>query len=254
MKKLLAALVFAPFLALSSAWAQEGYPLDHAPDRSENLAALQSGAKLFVNYCLNCHAASAMRYNRLMDLGLTEDEIKQNLLFTGEKVGDLMRVAIAPKDAKDWFGAAPPDLSIIARAKSGEAGSGPDYIYTYLRTFYEDDARPTGWNNMAYPNSAMPHVLWQLQGTRQAVYVDKPNPHEPGKTEHEFEKFEQVRPGTLTPLEYDEAVADLTGFLTWMGEPARALRVRIGVVVLIFLSIAFVLAWRLNASYWKDVK
>jgi len=253
MKNLFAAvLLLIPLVALSPARAQEGYPLDHAPDVSNNLAALQSGAKLFVNYCLNCHAASAMRYNRLEDLGLTEDEIKKNLLFTGDKVGDLMRVAIQPKDAKEWFGAAPPDLSIIARAKESERGSGPDYIYTYLRTYYRDDARPTGWNNLAYPNSAMPHVLWQLQGTNVPEYVDKKD--EEGKPVHEFEKFDLVTPGKLSPLEYDQAVADITGFLNWMGEPARTARVRIGVAVLIFLALAFVLTWRLNAAYWKEIK
>lgn len=250
MKKLLAVLLLVPVIAWG---AEEGYPLDRAPDRMDNLAALQNGARLFVNYCLNCHSASSMRYNRLTDLGLTDDQIRKNLLFAGDKVGDLMRVSMAPKDAKDWFGAAPPDLSVIARAKSSEHGTGPDYIYTYLRTYYRDDARPTGWNNMAYPNSAMPHVLWQLQGTREAMYVDKKDEHT-GKPVHEFEKFEQVVPGTLTPLQYDEAVADLTGFLAWMAEPAQETRKRIGVWVLLFLGVAFILTWRLNASYWKDVK
>lgn len=256
MKKLLAALLFVPLLIAPAAGraAEGGYPLDHAPDRITNIAALQNGAKLFVNYCLNCHSASSMRYNRLTDIGLTDDQIKKNLLFTGEKVGDLMRVAMTAHDAKEWFGAAPPDLSVIARAKSSEAGSGADYIYTYLRTYYQDDTRPTGWNNLAYPNSAMPHVLWQLQGTRKAVYVDKPDPHEHGKTIHEFEKFEQVTPGTMKPLEYDEAVADLTAFLSWMAEPAQETRKRIGVWVLLFLAVAFVLTWRLNAAYWKHVK
>ena len=171
MKKLLAALLLLPLLTSWSASAEEGFALDHAPNLMNDQAALQSGAKLFVNYCLNCHSASSMRYSRLHDLGLTEDQIKQNLLFTGDKVGELMRVAMTSKDAKEWFGAAPPDLSVIARAKSGERGSGADYIYTYLRTYYQDDARPTGWNNLAYPNTAMPHILWQLQGTRDAVYV-----------------------------------------------------------------------------------
>lgn len=252
MKTLFAALLSAVLLVPLAGTAQEGHRLDHAPDRMDNLAALQNGAKLFVNYCLNCHGASSMRYNRLEDLGLTEAQIKKNLLFTSDKVGDLMRVALNAKDAKEWFGAVPPDLSVIARAKAGEMGSGPDYVYTYLRTYFRDDARPTGWNNLAYPNSAMPHVLWQLQGTRDAVYADKKDEH--GKVEHEFEKFEQVTPGTMTPLEYDEAVADLTGFLTWMAEPAQETRKRIGVWVLLFLGIVFVLTWRLNATYWKDIK
>ncbi len=249
MKKLFAILLLVPLLA----WAEEGgYRLDRAPNLMTDQAALQSGAKLFVNYCLNCHSASSMRYSRLADLGLSEDEIKKNLLFTSDKVGDLMRVAMTSKDAKEWFGAAPPDLSVIARAKSGEQGTGADYIYSYLRTYYRDDARPTGWNNLAYPNSAMPHVLWQLQGTRDPVYANKKDEH--GKEEREFEKFEVVAPGTMTPLQYDEAVAQITAFLSWMSEPAQETRKRIGVWVLLFLGVTFVLTWRLNASYWKEVK
>ena len=251
MKKLLAVLFFVPLIAWG---AEEGYRLDRAPELMTDQAALQKGAKLFVNYCLNCHSASSMRYNRLSDLGLSDDEIKKNLLFTTDKVGDLMRVAMTRKDAKDWFGATPPDLSVIERAKSGERGSGADYIYSYLRTYYKDDTRPTGWNNLAYPNSAMPNVLWQLQGVRDAVFVDKKDEHDPGKSIHEFEKFEQVTPGTMTPLQYDEAVGDIAAFLTWMSEPAHETRRRIGVWVLLFLGITFVLTWRLNAAYWKDIK
>ncbi len=253
MKKLFAILLL--FVAPLTGLAEEGgYKLDRAPDRGDDQAALQNGAKLFVNYCLNCHSASALRYNRLQDLGLSEDSIKKNLLFTSDKVGELMRVSLNAKDAKEWFGAVPPDLSIIARAKSGERGAGADYIYSYLRTYYKDDTRPTGWNNLAYPNTAMPNVLWQMQGVRNAVYADKPDPHEHGKSVHEFEKFEQVTPGTMTPLQYDEAVSDITAFLNWMSEPARETRKRIGVVVLIFLGALFVLTWRLNATYWKDIK
>ncbi len=249
MKKLLAVLLLVPLFAWG---AEEGYALDRAPELMNDQAALQSGARLFVNYCLNCHSASSMRYSRLVDLGLTEDQIKKNLLFTTDKAGDLMRVAMTSKDGKEWFGAAPPDLSVIARAKAGERGSGPDYIYSYLRTYYKDTTRPTGWNNLAYPNSAMPHVLWQLQGTRDAVYVDKKG--EDGKPVHEFEKFEEVTPGTMTPLQYDKSVANITAFLTWMAEPAQETRKRIGVWVLLFLGITFVLTWRLNASFWKEVK
>jgi len=156
LKKLIATLAFIPALVMAN---EGGFPLDHAPDRSTDMAALQNGAKLFINYCLNCHSASAMRYNRLRDIGLTEDQIKTNLLFTGEKVGDLMKTTMAPKDAKAWFGAVPPDLSVIARAKASEAGSGADWLYTYLRTYYKDESRPTGWNNMVFPNVGMPHVL-----------------------------------------------------------------------------------------------
>jgi ubiquinol-cytochrome c reductase cytochrome c1 subunit len=251
LKKLVAAAVFLPTLVL----AQEGgFPLDHAPDRTKDLSSLQNGAKLFVNNCLNCHAAAMMRYNRLKDIGLTEEQIKNNLLFTSEKVGDLMTVAMPPKDAKDWFGAVPPDLSVIARAKASEAGSGPDWLYTYLRTFYKDDTRPTGWNNMVFPNVGMPHVLWELQGIRAAKYVDEKDPHDPTKVEHRFAGFEQVKPGKMSMIEYDNAVADLVAYLQWMAEPAQHTRKRLGVWVLLYLGFFLILAWRLNASYWKEVK
>jgi ubiquinol-cytochrome c reductase cytochrome c1 subunit len=224
------------------------------PDRTKDLPALQNGAKLFVNYCLNCHSASAMRYNRLRDIGLTEDQIKNNLLFATEKVGDLMKVPMPPKDAKDWFGAVPPDLSVISRAKASGAGTGGDWLYTYLRTFYKDDTRPTGWNNMVFPNVGMPHALWELQGVRTAKFVEEKDPHDPSKAVHKFAGFEQVKPGKLSALEYDNATADLVGFLEWMSEPVQNTRKRLGVWVLLFLGVFTFLAWRLNASYWKDIK
>jgi ubiquinol-cytochrome c reductase cytochrome c1 subunit len=249
-KKLIAVLALLPGLALAN---EAGYPLEKAPERS-SLASLQNGAKLFVNYCLNCHSASSMRYNRLRDLGLSDDQIRNNLLFSADKVGDMMTVAMKPADAKAWFGAVPPDLSVIARAKSSGAGSGSDYLYTYLRTFYKDDTRPTGWNNMVLPNVAMPHVLWQLQGVRTAKFVEEADPHDEGKKVHRFDGFQQVSPGTMSPQDYDTAVADLVGYLDWMAEPAQNTRKKLGVVVLLFLSVFAFLAWRLNASYWKDVK
>jgi ubiquinol-cytochrome c reductase cytochrome c1 subunit len=249
-KKLIAVLALLPGLALAN---EAGYPLEKAPERS-SLASLQNGAKLFVNHCLNCHSASSMRYNRLHDLGLSDDQIRNNLLFSADKVGDLMTVAMKPADAKAWFGAMPPDLSVITRAKSSGAGSGADYLYTYLRTFYKDDTRPTGWNNMVLPNVAMPHVLWQLQGVRTAKFVEEADPHDEGKKVHRFDGFQQVSPGTMSPQEYDTAVADLVGYLDWMAEPAQNTRKKLGVVVLLFLSVFAFLAWRLNTSYWKDVK
>jgi ubiquinol-cytochrome c reductase cytochrome c1 subunit len=255
LKKLIAILALAPLLAALPAHASEGgHPLDRAPDRSRDLSSLQNGARLFVNYCLNCHAAASMRYNRLRDIGLTEDQIKNNLMFTTDKVGDLMKVSMNPKDGKEWFGVAPPDLSVIARAKASEAGSGPDYLYTYLRTYYQDPSRPTGWNNLVYANVAMPHVLWQLQGVRNAKFAEEKDPHEEGKTVHKFVGFEQVKPGSMTATEYDTAVADLVSFLAWMSEPAQDKRRQLGVWVLLFLGVFLVVAWRLNASYWKDVK
>lgn len=250
LKKLIVALTLAPTLVFAS---EGGFPLDAAPERPE-LASLQNGAKLFVNYCLNCHTASSMRYNRLRDLGLTEDQIKENLLFTGTKVGDLMNVSMSAKDAKEWFGAAPPDLSVIARAKASGAGTGGDWIYTYLRTYYRDDTRATGWNNLVFPNVGMPHALWELQGVRTAKFVDEKDPHDASKTVHKFAGFEQVKPGKLSAIEYDSAVADLVAYMEWMAEPAQTQRKKLAVWVLLFLSLFAFLAWRLNASYWKEVK
>jgi ubiquinol-cytochrome c reductase cytochrome c1 subunit len=251
LKKLIAAAVLLPGLAFAS---EAGYPLDQAPDHTKDMVALQNGARLFVNYCLSCHSASSMRYNKLKDLGLSEEQIKNNLMFTSDKIGGMMTVSMSGKDAKAWFGAEPPDLSVIARAKASEAGSGPDWLYTYLRTFYKDDTRPTGWNNMVFPNVGMPHVLWELQGVRAAKFEDVKNPHDEGKVEHKFVGFEQVTPGTMTALEYDKSVADLVSFMTWMAEPARTARKQIGVWVLLFLGVCVVLTWRLNASYWKNIK
>lgn len=251
LKKLIAVLAFVPAAVLAST---DTFPLDQAPNRTKDLASLQNGAKLFVNYCLNCHSASAMRYNRLRDIGLTEEQIKNNLLFASDKVGDLMKIALPAKDAKEWFGAVPPDLSVIARAKASEAGSGADWLYTYLRTFYKDETRPTGWNNMVFPNVGMPHVMWELQGVRAAKFAEEKDPHDPAKTVHKFTGFEQVKPGKLSTAEFDNATADLVAYLQWMGEPAQNTRKRLGVVVLLFLGLFTVLAWRLNAAYWKDIK
>lgn len=251
LKKFIAALAFAPILAIG---AEVTFPLDTAPGKTTDLAGLQHGAKLFVNYCLNCHSASAMRYNRLRDIGLSDEQIKNNLLFTSDKVGDLMTIAMERRDAKGWFGAAPPDLSVIARARASGAGSGPDWLYTYLRTFYKDDTRPSGWNNMVYPNVAMPHAMWELQGIRAAKFSDEKDPHDPSKTLHKFVGFEQVKPGTMTPLEFDHATADLVAYLEWMAEPVQNKRKQLGVIVLLFLSVLVVLTWLLNKSYWKEVK
>lgn len=246
----LATLILLPAFALAS----EGeFPLDHAPDRSNNMASLQNGAKLFVNYCLNCHSASAMRYSRLKDLELTDAEIKNNLLLASDKIGDLMTTNLSVEDAKAWFGVAPPDLSVIARAKSSGAGSGADWLYTYLRSYYKDDTRPTGWNNMVFPAVAMPHVLWELQGVRSAKFVEVEDEEGHGKS-LVFSKFETVTPGKLTEVAYDSEVADLVAYLSWMAEPIQNTRKRLGVWVLLWLSLLSFLAWRLSASYWKEVK
>ncbi|MBL8382454.1 MAG: cytochrome c1 [Burkholderiales bacterium] len=232
-----------------------GIALDRAPaDRATDVQALQRGAKLFVNYCLNCHAAQSMRYNRLQDIGLTEAQIKENLLFTAEKVGELMTTSLSRKDGKEWFGAPPPDLSVIARARSSGAGSGADWLYTYLRTFYRDPSRETGWNNLAFSNVGMPHVLYELQGEQVAKFVKVKDPHDATKTIDKFEGFEIVKPGRMSRIEYDNAVADLVGFMVWMGEPVAAQRKQLGIAVMIFLGL-FLLpcAWWLNRSFWKDI-
>jgi len=255
MKKIIAGLLAALSLC-TAALANEGGPAwDKFPkERVTDVAALQNGAKLFVNYCLNCHAAAFMRFNRLRDIGLTEDQIKKNMLFPTEKVGDLMTVALNPKDAKEWFGATPPDLTVVARSRAGANGSGADYLYTYMRGFYRDETRPTGWNNLVFPSVGMPHVLWELQGEQRAVFAEEKDPHDPAKTTHVFKGFEQTKPGQLSKADYDVAVADLVAYLQWMGEPAQNQRVRLGVWVLLFLTVFTVIAWRLNAAYWKDVK
>lgn len=256
MKKLIA-LLLAGFALLSPVrGAESNVAWDRFPvEKLTDMSALQNGARLFVNYCLNCHSAAFMRYNRLSDIGLTEAQIKDNLTFTTDRIGETMKVALDPREAKEWFGGVPPDLTVIARSRAvAGQGSGADYLYTYLRSYYRDDATPTGWNNLVYPNVGMPHVLWELQGQRRARFVEAKDPHDPGKTVLRQAGFEQITPGTLSPLEYDTAVADLVAFMQWMGEPAQNDRARIGVWVLMFLAGFTFIAWRLNAAYWKDVK
>ena len=235
MKKLLLVLLSAPLLAFASGAELH---LDKAPDHSRDYAALQHGAKIFVNYCLNCHSASYMRYNRLQDIGLTDAQIKDNLMFTVDKVGEPMTIAMKRADAKAWFGAAPPDLTVIARARTSEYGSGADWLYTYLRTFYRDEQRPTGWNNEVFANVGMPHVLWELQGD-QVMGGDH--------------KLKLDKPGKLTPEEYDAMVGNLVGYLAYMGEPVAQFRKQLGVVVLIGLALILVFAYALKREYWKDI-
>jgi ubiquinol-cytochrome c reductase cytochrome c1 subunit len=257
MKKLLLTLGTAlSVLAGGVQAASGGIAWDKFPaERVTDMAALQNGAKLFANYCLNCHSAEYMRYNRLRDIGLTEEQISSNLIFTGAKVGETMKVAMSGKEAKEWFGAVPPDLTVIARSRSAAGmGTGADYIYTYLRTYYRDDAKATGWNNAAFPNVGMPHVLWELQGQTRPIYAKVADAHDPKKSVEVFKGLEIVQPGKLSPQQYNDAVADLVAYLQWMAEPMRADRIRLGVWVLLFLSIFTVIAWRLNAAFWKDVK
>jgi len=252
---LAAAALLVAAVSTSASASEAGIALDRAPvDRFTDVQALQRGAKMFVNYCLNCHGAQSMRYNRLKDIGLTDQQIKDNLLFTADKVGELMTTSLTKKDGKEWFGAAPPDLSVIARARASGAGSGADWLYTYLRTFYRDGSRETGWNNLAFANVGMPHVLYELQGEQVAKYAKEKDPHDPSKTIEKFVGFEQTKPGKLSKVEYDSAIADLVGFLVWMSEPVAAQRKQLGIAVLIFLGV-FLLpcAWMLNRAFWKDI-
>jgi ubiquinol-cytochrome c reductase cytochrome c1 subunit len=231
MRKLLFFLLLSPLLAWS---AETGYRLDRSPHDISDLISLQSGAKLYVNYCLGCHGMQYMRYNRLRDLGLSEDQIRDNLLFTAEKVGELMKTPLEPKMGKQWFGVPPPDLSVVARSR------GADWLYTYLRTFYRDPKTVTGWNNAVFQNVAMPHALWRLQGERG---------YDPGK-----HAFTEISKGTLSPVEYDMAVRDLVNFLAYVGEPAAGKRKAIGIVVLFALGVLFIFAYLLKKEFWKDVK
>lgn len=250
-KKILSGLTLALAFTLTAHANTGGPAWDKAPNRINDMGALQNGAKLFVNYCLNCHSAAFMRYTRLTDLGLTQEQIKSNLLLTDAKIGDTMKASIDPKQAKAWFGNTPPDLTVIARSRAGAQGTGADYLYTYMRTFYRDDSKQTGWNNLAFPNVAMPHVLWELQGERRAVFEEV---EQHGQKVHEFKGFEQVTPGTMTPAQYDNAVGDLVNYLQWMAEPVQSSRKRVGVWVLVFLAGLSVLTWKLNKAYWKDIK
>ncbi len=246
MKKLLSALLFAPLLALASG---PELHLDKAPV-STDPAALQNGAKIFVNYCLNCHGASYMRYNRLQEIGLSEQMIKDNLMFTADKIGEPMRIAMQRDEAKVFFGAAPPDLTVISRSRASEFGSGADWLYTYLRSFYRDESRPTGWNNVIFENVGMPHVLYELQGEQVAKVEQKDDGH--GNKVKEI-TLEQGKPGKLSKEEYDKATADLVSYLVWMGEPMAEKRKSIGTGVIAFLSLLFVLSYLLKKNFWKDI-
>lgn len=237
LKNLLFVLAVAPVMAFA---AGATVHLDKAPVNLGDQESLQRGARMFVNYCLNCHSAGYMRYSRLQDLGLTEDQIKENLMFAAEKPGELMKVSMSVADGKEWFGAAPPDLSVISRAR------GADWLYTYLRGFYRDDTRASGWNNTVFDKVGMPHVLWTLQGEMVPVMKQE-------GAQAVVERLELAKPGSVSLAEYDAMVGDLVNYLVWMGEPAQVQRKRLGVIVLAFLAVFFVVAYYLKKEYWKDV-
>jgi len=242
MKKLLFLLLALPTAAFASGAAVH---LDSAPVNPNDKESLQRGARVFVNYCLNCHGASYMRYNRMQDFGISEQQIKDNLLFAAEKPGEPMRVAMNAGDAKAWFGAPPPDLSVITRSR------GADWVYTYLRSFYRDNSRPLGWNNTVFDKVGMPHALHELQGQMAPVYRSEKNAE--GHDHQVLDRLELVKPGKLTLAEYDALVGDLVNYLAWMGEPAKAQRMSIGLAVLLFLGLFYVVAFYLKKEYWKDV-
>jgi ubiquinol-cytochrome c reductase cytochrome c1 subunit len=221
-----------------------------APARNDitNVASLQRGARNFVNYCMGCHSARYVRYGRLgQDLGLSEQQVIDNLMFTGERIHDTMKISMSPEDAAHWFGTTPPDLSLIARSR------GPDYIYSFLKSFYLDPSRPTGVNNRVMPQTAMPDVLWELQGLQEAVY-DGESDAEHNTVHKRFKEFRSVRPGTMAPKEYDDFVRDTVNFLVYIGEPMQLERRSIGLRVLTFLLVFFLFAYFLKKEYWKDVK
>ena len=237
MKRFLLTLLFVPLTAFASGAA---FHLDKAPDVQSDQASLQNGARLFVNYCLSCHGISFVRYNRLTELGITDQQVRDNLMFTADKIGEPMRIAARPADQKQWFGVTPPDLSLVARARASADGSGADWLYTYLRSFYRDEQRQTGWNNTVFPNVGMPHALWELQG--QQVL------------NHETQKLELAVSGQVSPTDYDRQVTDLVGFLVWAGEPGAGYRKQLGYGVLAFLVVLLGVAYALKKEFWKDVK
>lgn len=215
--------------------AEPGMPLDKAPVDTTDNASLQRGAISFANYCLTCHGASYMRYNRHRDIGLDEIAVLDQLVYTGQKAGDLMLTAMREKEGEQWFGVTPPDLSVIARSH------GADWLYTYLRAFYRDDTTVSGWNNLVFDRAAMPHVLHKMQGEQIL------------KTQGDTNTLHLNKPGTMSPDEFDGYVADLVSYIVYLGEPAANDRRRIGIFVMIFLFGMLGLTYALKREYWRDI-
>jgi ubiquinol-cytochrome c reductase cytochrome c1 subunit len=258
MKKLLLTLgLLLPAAGLASG---SGFPMDEARIDLADKASLQRGAKYFMNYCLGCHSLQYLRYNRLVeDLGLTEEQVRDNLIFTHDdegaptKIGETMKIAMDAWYGETAFGILPPDLTLVTRWRT------PDWVYNYLRGFYLDNTKQWGVNNTMFPNVGMPHVLWELQGWQKPVYEDQVDAH--GKTHKVLVGVELVEQGTMTPEEHDRAVAeydrvvlDITNFLTYAAEPARTMRYLVGAWVLFFLLILMAVAYLLKNEYWRDVK
>src|SRR5262245_60960823 len=239
-------LLVMAFLPLTAWGAESGYRLDRSPHEPTDLVSLQAGARLYVNYCLGCHSMQFMRYGGLTELGLTEQQIKDNLLFTADRVGEPMKGPMDPRTAKQWFGVAPPDLSVVARSR------GTDWLYTYLRTFYRDPKTVTGWNNAVFENVGMPHALWTLQGEKKLEIVAHGDSAGHAAVEY---KWSELSKGAQSPTEYDVTVRDLVNFLVYVSEPAGADRKAIGIVVLfVLLGVLLPLTFWLKKEFWKDVK
>lgn len=250
-KKLVLALVVSLMPVLASA-SSGGAHLDHVQIDATNTGSLQRGAKVFMNYCLGCHSADYQRYNRMAaDIGLTEDEVSNNLIFTTDEVGERTKIGslifnnMTPKYGKQAFGAKPPNLALTARSR------GTDWLYTYLRTFYLDPSRPVGSNNEVFEGVGMPHVLWELQGWKKPVY--ETHKDENGHESEVMAGFEQVTEGSLTEAEYDKTIADLVNFMAYIADPIKVERQRIGVLVILFLFVLLGVAIALKKEYWKDV-
>ncbi len=234
---MLALLLTVPAMASANG---NGVHLDKAPIDLKDRVSLQRGAKTFTTYCLSCHSASYMRYNRLKDLGLNEEQLRKDLLLPADlKLGSTMQAAMDKDAAKQVYGVAPPDLSVISRSRS------PDWLYAYLRSFYVDSKRPSGWNNTVFPNVGMPHILAELQG-EQELHVEN-------YEGHEVKRLVLTKPGSMKPDEYNAAVGDLVNYLVFMGEPAKMVRHQIGWIVLGFLFILFLLVYALKKEIWRDV-
>ena len=244
------AAVAAIFLLVAATQVQavsQGYPLQSIEVDIHNRNTLQRGAKYFVNYCLSCHSSRYARYKWVgRDLGLTEEMVKKDFIFTDSKVGDLMVVSMPAEGAQKWFGAVPPDLTLVSRAR------GKDWIYTYLKAFYLDDTRPMGVNNAIFQHVSMPHVLWDLQGWQKPIY--KTVTGENGNERQIIADFELVKAGTLSAEEYDRVVRDIVTFLSYLAEPAKLERQRIGIWVILFLLILLAVVYLLKQEYWKDVE
>ncbi len=251
--KIITQLIFVTALLYSSFGFASGRngPLFHVNVDVHNRSSLQRGAKLFVNYCLSCHSAAYSRYNRVAaDLGISEENMREHMMFTGRRIEKTMTVALTPAQGKEWFGASPPDLSVRARAR------GADWIYSYLKSFYLSEKSPRGVDNLMLPGTSMPHVLWELQGWQD---LNPDQGHHKGESNGNghgaatISPFAMVQPGSMSEEEYDKTIADLVNFLVYLGEPAQLIRKSVGVGVLFFLAALGIVVYFMKRDYWKDI-